>query len=132
LLGEEIDDKARASWPTKFGTLSDASQGELLTAFWELDPGEEFKKHILTEYAVISLSDLTAEQLEEALEAWTAEKEEQERKEQEQLDAFMNPEPGEDGDEPRREFGTKPPGSPIGKPAAANPKQAQGGPEKKR
>lgn len=120
LLGEAVDNKTKVAWARKFGTLSDTSQGDLLMAFWNLDPGDEFKKHILSQFSQITLADLTAQQLEDAINAWSAEREEQKAKEEEERQAFLNPDEGTDGADPRRE---------IGKPFAANPASAKG-PEK--
>ena len=122
LLDEELTTDGRASWPRKFGVLADSSHGELLTSFWEKEPGDDFKEHILNEYSDMLL-DLTGEQLQAALEEWRKAKEEQERKEQEQLDALMETEPGEDGDGPRRDKDG------ISVPFAGNP-ASQAGPDK--
>jgi hypothetical protein len=118
LLGVEIGEDARAAWPRKYGTLSDSSQADILTQFWDLDPGDDFKRYILSEFSDVALADLTADQLEEALDTWQSEQDEKSELET----AFLSE---GDGETLRRD-------SPIGQPAAANPQQVEGGPEKER
>ena len=123
LLGETLDDGMRAAWSDKFGTLSDASQSEILTAFAALEPGDLFMESILSEYAGLT-TEMTPEQLKLAIEDWRKAKEEQLQREQEQED-FM----AEGEDEMRRANVDK-----IGAetevlkkgPFAMNPKSAKG------
>jgi hypothetical protein len=126
LLGETLEPQQRAAWPRQFGTLSDSSQSEILVAFWELEPGDEFKKYILAKFADMSF-ELTADQLTEALDAWETAKQEQEQREQEQEEALF----GQDGalKEAQAEK-TRAEANAVGKPFAANPKSAAK-PEKK-
>ena len=128
LLGEELTDEQRAEWSTNFGTLSDASLAEILTAFAEREPGEIFEEEILKAFATMLPANLTAQRLEEAIEAWRSEREEQKEREQEQEDALFDSE-----DELRRaQTGkTAAEGKAVGMPFAGNPKSAKG-PEKKR
>ena len=123
MLGSALPDDTKVAWAKKFGALSDSSQGELLTTFWDIDPGDEFKKHILSQFAQVALADLTAEQLSGAIDAWHAEKSERDQREAEERKMFLSVDDGDDGDERRRE---------ISRPAAANPRQVQGGPQKER
>jgi hypothetical protein len=62
LLGvlDQFDESARAAWPRKFGVLADANQSEILTAFWELEPGDGFKKEILSQFAELTISETGA------------------------------------------------------------------------
>jgi len=119
LLNTELKEDMRASWARKFGTLSDSSEAEILTAFWNLEPGDEFKKHILSKFAGVALADLSGDQLQDALKSWQSMSEEERQRE---LDMWGT---DDENEEPRRETG-------ISKPAAANPEQANGGPQKQR
>jgi hypothetical protein len=122
LLGEELTDEQRAPWPKKFGVLSDASQGEMLTSFVELEPGDEFIKHALKKYAEI-LFELTPEELDVAIDSWEEAKKEQEQREKEQEEALF----GQEGELRRAQTEkTDAEAEMVKKPFAANPKSAKG------
>jgi hypothetical protein len=123
LLGEELSEDAKVAWPRKFGTLSDTSQAEMLVSFKEMQPGPLFEEHILREMAEVTLSDLTPDQMDEAIEAWQTDQEEQKQREQEQEDSMF----GLEAELNRAKVDEMDRG-----PAAANPQQVQGGPQKER
>ena len=87
LFGEEIGEGQRAKWPTKFGTLADASQGELLTGFKEAEPGAGYEEHILRKWSKLTL-ELTPEQEQNAIDIWETEREEMKTREQDAEDAL--------------------------------------------
>jgi hypothetical protein len=120
LLGTEMPIDARAEWPRQFGTLSDSKQMENLKEFLDSEPGEVYERHIMSAMADASLPDLTQREKEEAQKSY----EDQQKKAEEERLAFeseMDDQIFDEGEE-----------SPIGKPAAMNPKQAGGGPTKER
>ncbi|MEE9367202.1 MAG: hypothetical protein V3W44_10975 [Dehalococcoidales bacterium] len=122
LLGEELLDEHRAAWPNKFGTLSDTSQSEILTAFAALEPGDVFTEHILVAYAAMVL-ELTAEQIDTAIESWKEAKEEQEAREAEMEEALA------EGEQESRRAGVDKMDAEtanLKKPFAANPASAKG------
>ena len=118
LLGEELTDKQRAEWSTNFGTLSDASMSEILTAFAALEPGDEFMSEILSAFSTMLPSSLTAQRLEECIDAWTVEREEQKTKEAEQEEALFDSE-GELRRAQTEKVGAE--AKAVGLPFAANP-----------
>ncbi len=91
LLNEKLEDKQRAEWSKNFGTLSDSSMSEILTAFKEMEPGEDFEEHILKKMAQMT-GDMTADQIEAAVETWKTEREEVKQREQDQEDALVDSE----------------------------------------
>jgi hypothetical protein len=91
LLGETLEDENRAEWNMNFGTLSDSSMAEILTAFKEAEPGEVFEEEILKKFASM-IGGMTADQVDAAIEAWKSEREEQKKREQEQEDALFDSE----------------------------------------
>ena len=123
LLGETLEYENRASWPNKFGTLSDTSQSEILTQFAAIEPGDKFMEYIIIAYAAMVL-ELTTDQIEEGLEAWRVAKEEQEAREAEMEDALA------EGEQESRRIGDEKVGAEteaIKKgPFAANPMSAKG------
>ena len=123
LLGETLEYEARASWPNKFGTLSDTSQSEILTQFAAIEPGDKFMEYIIIAYAAMVL-ELTTDQIEEGLKAWRVAKEEQEAREAEMEDALA------EGEQESRRIGDEKVGAEteaIKKgPFAANPMSAKG------
>ncbi len=121
LLGEVLEEDDRAEWSTNFGTLSDASMSEILTAFAALEPGDVFTEEILKAFATMLPHGITAERLEEALTSWKEAKEEQEKLEQEQEAALF----GEEGELRRAQVDkTDAETKAVGMPFAANPKSA--------
>ena len=121
LLNEELTEDLRAEWPTNFGTLSDASMSEILTAFSAEEPGDVFMEEILKAFATMLPHALTAERLEEALTSWQEAKEEQEKAEAEQEAALF----GEEGELRRAQVDkTDAETGAIKKPFAASPKSA--------
>jgi hypothetical protein len=119
LLGEVLEEGQRAEWSTNFGTLSDASMSEILTAFLAAEPGPVFVEEILKAFATMLPANLTAERLEEAIKAWNTEREEQDAREQDMEDALAEGE-----GELRRAQVDKTDAEAKNLPFAANPKSA--------
>jgi len=121
LLGETLEDENRAEWNMNFGTLSDTSMSDILTAWKEAEPGEVFEEWIHKKYAQM-VGGMTSDQIEEAIEAWRSEREEMKTREQEQEDALFESE-----GELRRAKTDKTDAegkAVVPKPFAANPKSA--------
>jgi hypothetical protein len=90
-LGEELTDENRAEWNMNFGTLSDSSMAEILTAFKDAEPGLLFEEWILKKFASM-IGGMTADQVDKALEVWKSEREEMQEREQEKEDALFDSE----------------------------------------
>lgn len=88
LLGIDMPADARAEWNNKFGTLSSTEQTENLTAFLEMEPGEEYEEHILRSMDK-TLLQLSPTQTEAAIDAWKKDREERKSQESEMRDLEM-------------------------------------------
>jgi hypothetical protein len=90
LLGDELSDEARISWPREFHALNAQMQMEVLTGFSDLEPGDEYKKEILKAAGKVALPDLSAKRTDECLDAWEADEKEKREAEAEKDDLLFD------------------------------------------